>query len=86
MSAALPPACVPEPDDGCSICGDEGRVGVLLSLPDEGSEGRVRMSDTGETARVALDLVAGAEPGDRLLVHMGFALALVREAPEGRPT
>lgn len=83
MSASLPPACVPEPDDTCSICGDEGRVGELLSPPNEGSEAPVRMVDTGETARVALDLLAGAQPGDRLLVHMGFAIARVRDDRDG---
>ena len=58
-------------------------MGELLSLPSEGGEAPVRMADTGETARVALDLLPGVEPGDRLLVHLGFAIARVREERRG---
>lgn len=85
--ADLPPACTPEPTGGCSICGDEGREAEVLEAPADGRPGRVRMTDTGETARVALDLVAGVEAGDRVVVHMGFAIGKVRDRPtrEGAP-
>lgn len=85
-AARLPDACVPEPGGGCSICGDEGREARVLELAEEGRDrGRVRMVDTGEEARVALDLVAGVEPGDRVVVHMGFAIGRVLDGPHGGP-
>ncbi|HSD67017.1 MAG TPA: HypC/HybG/HupF family hydrogenase formation chaperone [Vicinamibacteria bacterium] len=51
---------------------------------DEGPDGRVgRVSVRGARARVLLDLVPEAGPGDTVLVQAGVALTLVRSAPDG---
>lgn len=81
---SLPPACRPGPEDagnGCSICGDEGREGTVVRLLDDGRTARVRLAD-GDVTDVALDLLHAVRPGDRLIVHLGFAIATVREGSE----
>jgi len=71
-------ACVPGPAGHCSVCGDEGWVGTVVAVADGGSEARVRPE--GEAGvEVALDLVDGVAAGDRVVVHMGFAIATVRD-------
>ncbi len=60
-------------------------TGRLVAVRDgpEGRQGRV--SVRGAEIEVALDLVAGAEVGQSVLVHAGVALALVRgDEAEGR--
>lgn len=79
----MPPTCVPEEDDSCSLCGDEGLVAEVLEAPGRGGRGRVRMSRPGgtrEERRIAFDLLPDVKPGDRVVVHMGFAIGRVREA------
>lgn len=79
----MPPACVPEEDDSCSLCGDEGLVAEVLEAPRREGRGRVRISrpdGTGEERRIAFDLLPNVEAGDRVVVHMGFAIGRVREA------
>jgi hydrogenase maturation factor len=50
----------------------------------EGPCGRVgRVSVRGACTDVLLDLVPEATEGDTVLVHVGVALALVRDAPDG---
>lgn len=71
-------ACIPGPSGHCSVCGDEGRIGVVEALLRDGAAARVRMEDTGALEEVALDLVDPVRPRERLVVHMGFALATVR--------
>lgn len=75
-SDASPPACVPDDTGSCSICGDEGRTGVVLP-PVEPTDARVRFENGVE--RVALDLLDDVRPGERIVVHMGFAIARLRE-------
>lgn len=83
--AGFPPACVPDETGSCSICGDEGLVGRVVEVPEGGTVGRVRLERDGrgrETSgerSVALDLLEEVRPGDRVVVHMGFAIARVRE-------
>lgn len=82
---SLPPACVPDERGRCSVCGDEGLVGEVLALGEDGM-GRVRLARPGREAdpdapgeSVALDLLEEVAPGDRVVVHMGFAIARIRE-------
>lgn len=74
------PACEPQPDGTCSICGDEGLVGVVVRVVSPRAA-RVRLAD-GER-EVATDLVETVRRGDRLIVHLGFAIARVE--PGGKP-
>ena len=74
--------CVPEADGSCSLCGDEGWVGRVVEVPRPGVA-RVRREDgVGEAGgrEVATDLVEPVTAGDALVVHLGFAIAKVREA------
>jgi len=73
VSLPRPPSCVPGPAGSCSICGDEGLEGEVVSV----DPGRVRLARGVE--EVALDLVEDVRPGDRVVVHLGFAIAKVRE-------
>lgn len=78
------PACRPEPDGSCSICGDEGLVGEVVVVG-PGPTARVRIEeDSARVTEVATDLLERVRPGDRLVVHLGFAIARVREAPPTR--
>lgn len=86
--SSLPPACLPDRERRCSLCGDAGWVGEVLEIETGHPMGRVRMEDgekaasaRGRVRTVALDLVEGVEPGDRVVVHMGFAIARLREGP-----
>lgn len=82
----LPPACVPDERGSCSICGDEGRAADVLESGGKRDRGLVRLADgpeAGEERRVALDLVPAVQEGDRVIVHMGFAIGLVRDDAEG---
>lgn len=80
--------CEPRPDGSCSICGDEGLVGEVLGIRADGVA-RVRLPD-GAEREVATDLLDGVRRGERLVVHLGFAIARVRrdvreEEPRPRP-
>lgn len=82
----LPPACTPAPGGGCSICGDEGWEAEVVELVDGGRGARVRSVERpgpGEERRIALDLVEDVAAGDRVIVHLGFAIAAVREDAPG---
>lgn len=61
----------------CSLCADEGRVGEVVEVL---AGGLARVELPGGIEEVALDLLDGVAPGDRLVVHLGFALARVAEA------
>lgn len=73
MSQTLPgAACVPSPADRCSLCGDEGLPGLVVSVDARLQTAVVQMAGVPET--VALDLLDGVEPGHTVLVHQGFAI------------
>lgn len=61
----------------CSICADEGIEAEILDVTVEGREGRVRSAKGVE--QVALDLIDSPRPGDRVIVHLGFAIARILE-------
>ena len=64
-------SCEPR-DEHCHLCGDEAVVGRVLDID---HTARLATVDFGsDVATVALDLVQ-ADVGDRLLVHLGFAIA-----------
>lgn len=74
MSQKLPgPACVPSPAGRCTLCGDEGLPGVVISLNARERTAVIRLADGPQT--VALDLMDGVETGQTVLVHQGFAIA-----------
>ncbi len=76
------PVCVPDETGRCSICGDEGLVGTVVELADGGATARVRLDEDSRgrsEVDAALDLVDGVGAGDRVVVHMGFAIGTVRE-------
>lgn len=75
----MPPACVPDEGESCSICGDEGQVGEVLEIAAGESTARLRLP--GGERHVAIELVEDVKAGDRLVVHLGVAIARVREAP-----
>lgn len=74
------PACVPDEAGSCSICADEGRIGEVVSVEGEGlgAVGRVLLG--GAEEEVALDLLDRVRPGERIVVHLGFAIARVEES------
>jgi hydrogenase maturation factor len=59
-------------DGSCHLCGDEAVAGRVLVVDAESRTATVAFADGAAT--VALDLV-DAGVGDRLLVHLGFAIA-----------
>lgn len=81
MKARVPsrPARVPDGTGSCSVCADEGRIGVVVAVEGEGlgAAGRVRVDGVEE--EVALDLLDGVRPGQRVVVHLGFAIGRLEE-------
>lgn len=69
--------CGTDGEAGCAICRDEAQVAEIVELLDGGGSARVR-SD-GLEFEAALDLLADVRPGDRVLVHLGFALSRLEE-------
>ena len=72
---------------GCITCGDEG---IPVRVVTAGDGYAVCVDDAGERHEVATDLIDVVEPGARLLVHAGVAIAALGGfepalAPEGRP-
>jgi hydrogenase maturation factor len=61
---------------GCITCGD---VAVVLTVTDvTGADASCR-DEAGRQESVAVELVGAVRPGDRLLVHAGVAIELIRE-------
>ena len=61
-----------DPRDGvCHVCGDEAVAGRVVAIDDATRTATVELESG--VATVALDLV-DADVGDRLLVHLGFAI------------
>ena len=71
--AALADACLP--DGGCSICADQGLVGEVLEVRQDAAQVRIGQ----QVENVAIDLLQGVRVGDRVVVHLGFAIARVRD-------
>ena len=79
MSEALP-ACIAD-FDGCITCGDHAVELRVVSVDD--ARGLAVCADRfGASIEVDVLLVAPVDPGDRLLVHAGTAIA--REPAERR--
>ncbi len=74
-------ACAPEEGASCAICADEGIVMEVIDLPAPGVA-RVRAPGGRPARAVAIDLLEDVRPGDRLVVHLGFAIARVRDTDE----
>lgn len=89
--ASDPTVCVPDADGSCSICGDEGLVGRVVSVGPRRTATVRLATRPGPPVEVATDLVEEVRSGDRLVVHLGFAIGRVREeeaaaaAPEPGP-
>lgn len=67
--------CTPDATGTCAVCADEGLAGTIVALRDA----RTAVVDFGAArVEVAIDLLDGPLVGDRVLVHLGFALAFVR--------
>jgi hydrogenase maturation factor len=61
---------------GCITCGD---VAVVLTVAGVcGADARCR-DEFGREESVAVELVGDVVPGDRVLVHAGVAIELIRE-------
>ena len=69
-------SCVLDEGGRCSVCGDTAFVGEVLEVPAR-SVARVRLPDG--VREVNTDLLAGVKAGERVVVHLGFAIARVRE-------
>ena len=61
----------------CQLCGDDAVVGLVTHVDDGARTASVAFADS--TAVVALDFVE-ATVGDRVLVHMGFAIERLEPA------
>ncbi len=73
-------ACIPLSDGSCPVCADEGVPGRVIDLL-PANMALAAMPD-GER-EIAIDLVENVRVGDRLLIHLGFAIArLPGEAAE----
>lgn len=68
--------CIPNADGSCAICADEGIPGQVLELRPF-NMALVQMPTTEQ--EVALDLLDDVQVGDRLLVHVGVAIAKLEE-------
>ena len=71
--SALSDVCVP--DGSCSICADEGLIGEVLEVRPDAAQVRIGR----EVEDVAIDLLERVRVGDRVVVHLGFAIARVRD-------
>ena len=72
MSEALP-ACIAD-FDGCITCGDHA-VELRVVSVDDARGLAVCADESGASLEVDVLLVAPVDPGDRLLVHAGTAIA-----------
>lgn len=67
-----------EPEDRCSLCGDEAIPAVVREV--HATDGTADVEMACERRRVALDLLDAVAVGDTVLVHQGFAIARVEAA------
>lgn len=77
MMTNAPPPRWPAPDS-CALCGDVA-VEAEVQEPLDDCTARVRME--GCDVEIATDLVGPVSAGDRVLVHLGFAIARLEGAP-----
>lgn len=64
-------------DAGCGLCGDAAIDTEVVALIEGSAAARVRAG--GCEMEIATDLVDAVKPGDRLLVHFGFAIARLED-------
>ncbi len=53
--------------------------GKILEATDNGISRMAKVEFGGVTRQVSLDFVPGAQPGDFVLVHVGFAISVIEE-------
>lgn len=75
-AAASADACLPDAAGSCSVCADEGLIGEVLKLSAQGAA-QVRIGR--RVQEVTVDLLDRVRPGDRVVVHLGFAIARVQD-------
>ena len=61
--------------EACSLCGDEARAATIRTVDPAGTTAEVDLDGTVRT--IGLDFVEAVVPGDRVLVHQGFAISRV---------
>jgi hydrogenase maturation factor len=61
---------------GCITCGD---VAVVLTVTGVTGADATCRDESGQQESVAVELVGHVSPGDRVLVHAGVAIELIRE-------
>lgn len=69
---------LPDPsgaDAGCPVCRDQGEVGVVRAIP--GAFGTARVETADGLREVAVDFAPRLARGDRVLVHLGFVVAVM---------
>lgn len=69
--------CTPGPKGRCSVCGDEAVAVRVLHVDRDADTAQVEGATEGQP--VALDLLDDVQVGDRLMVHMGFAIGRIEE-------
>jgi hydrogenase expression/formation protein HypC len=62
--------------DGCTTCGD---LGIPVRVVAVHESGAICEDRTGRRTEIAVDFIPEVRPGDVLLVHMGAAIARVKE-------
>jgi hydrogenase maturation factor len=67
-------------DSHCITCSDEAIEMIVLQAEDAGTA--VCEDPGGVSATVQIELVEPVNPGDRLLVHAGTAIALLAQTGE----
>lgn len=73
-------SCEPTPDGRCALCGDAAAAATVIAVDPRTRTAEVHLDGAPPSVTVALDLVEGVTPGDRVLVHQGFAIGVVARA------
>jgi hydrogenase maturation factor len=71
----LPDVCLPDEGGSCSVCADQGLIGQVLEVRRGAAQVRIGRG----VQEVAVDLIDPVRPGDRVVVHLGFAIARVQD-------
>lgn len=66
------PACTPDEEGHCSLCGDDAIRAVVFGIDTPTAMAWVRTD--GSTHVIATDLLDNVRIGDVVLVHQGFAI------------